>query len=41
VPAEVCRFTPVDRVFTRLGARDRIMHGTLWNSLTTVDPYNI
>jgi len=27
VPAEVCRFTPVDRVFTRLGARDRIMHG--------------
>lgn len=27
VPAEVCRFTPVDRVFTRLGARDRILHG--------------
>uniref|UniRef100_A0A7M5X3Q3 DNA mismatch repair proteins mutS family domain-containing protein n=2 Tax=Clytia hemisphaerica TaxID=252671 RepID=A0A7M5X3Q3_9CNID len=27
VPADVCRFTPVDRVFTRLGARDRIMHG--------------
>lgn len=27
VPAEVCRFTPVDRIFTRLGARDRILHG--------------
>jgi len=27
VPAEACRFTPVDRVFTRLGARDRILHG--------------
>eukprot|EP00112_Aurelia_sp_Birch-Aquarium-sp1_P001465 Seg1159.3 transcript_id=Seg1159.3/GoldUCD/mRNA.D3Y31 product="DNA mismatch repair protein Msh6" protein_id=Seg1159.3/GoldUCD/D3Y31 len=27
VPAEVCRFTPVDRVFTRLGAHDRILHG--------------
>ncbi|CAI9567775.1 unnamed protein product [Staurois parvus] len=27
VPAEVCRLTPVDRVFTRLGASDRIMAG--------------
>ncbi|XP_043838007.1 DNA mismatch repair protein Msh6 isoform X2 [Dromiciops gliroides] len=27
VPAEVCSFTPVDRVFTRLGASDRIMSG--------------
>ncbi|XP_001382177.3 DNA mismatch repair protein Msh6 [Monodelphis domestica] len=27
VPAEVCNFTPVDRVFTRLGASDRIMSG--------------
>ena len=27
VPAETCRFTPVDRVFTRLGAHDRILHG--------------
>ena len=27
VPAEVCRFTPVDRIFTRLGAQDRILHG--------------
>ncbi|XP_013373023.1 PREDICTED: DNA mismatch repair protein Msh6 [Chinchilla lanigera] len=27
VPAEVCRLTPVDRVFTRLGASDRIMSG--------------
>ncbi|XP_065063209.1 DNA mismatch repair protein Msh6-like [Rhopilema esculentum] len=27
VPAEMCRFTPVDRVFTRLGAHDRILHG--------------
>uniref|UniRef100_S4RVU6 DNA mismatch repair protein n=1 Tax=Petromyzon marinus TaxID=7757 RepID=S4RVU6_PETMA len=25
VPAEACRLTPVDRVFTRLGASDRIM----------------
>ena len=29
MPAEVCRFTPVDRVFTRLGAHDRILHGEL------------
>lgn len=28
VPAEGLRFTPVDRVFTRLGASDRIMSGT-------------
>jgi len=27
VPAESCRFSPVDRVFTRLGASDRIMTG--------------
>uniref|UniRef100_A0A8D0LCA5 DNA mismatch repair protein n=1 Tax=Sphenodon punctatus TaxID=8508 RepID=A0A8D0LCA5_SPHPU len=27
VPAEACRLTPVDRVFTRLGASDRIMSG--------------
>lgn len=28
VPAEKLRFTPVDRVFTRLGASDRIMAGS-------------
>lgn len=27
VPAEKCRLTPVDRVFTRLGAQDRILSG--------------
>ncbi|GAB1597711.1 DNA mismatch repair protein Msh6-like [Argonauta hians] len=27
VPAEKCQLTPVDRVFTRLGANDRIMAG--------------
>lgn len=27
VPAEECRLTPVDRIFTRLGASDRIMSG--------------
>ncbi|XP_068009766.1 DNA mismatch repair protein Msh6 isoform X2 [Melanerpes formicivorus] len=27
VPAEACRLTPIDRVFTRLGASDRIMSG--------------
>ncbi|ESO12543.1 hypothetical protein HELRODRAFT_187909 [Helobdella robusta] len=27
VPAEVCRLTPVDRIFTRLGASDHIMSG--------------
>ncbi|KAG8584178.1 hypothetical protein GDO81_008715 [Engystomops pustulosus] len=27
VPAEVCKLTPMDRVFTRLGASDRIMAG--------------
>ncbi|XP_064411708.1 DNA mismatch repair protein Msh6 isoform X2 [Latimeria chalumnae] len=27
VPAETCRLSPVDRVFTRLGASDRIMSG--------------
>jgi len=27
VPAEKCRLTPVDRLFTRLGADDRLMHG--------------
>lgn len=30
VPAEGLRFTPVDRVFTRLGASDRIMSGNLF-----------
>ena len=29
VPAEGCRLTPVDRVFTRLGARDNILSGEL------------
>ena len=29
VPAEKCRLTPVDRVFTRLGASDRIMSGKI------------
>ncbi|POI33273.1 hypothetical protein CIB84_002973 [Bambusicola thoracicus] len=32
VPAEVCRLTPIDRVFTRLGASDRIMSGEFLNS---------
>ncbi|XP_078664804.1 DNA mismatch repair protein Msh6-like isoform X1 [Branchiostoma floridae x Branchiostoma belcheri] len=27
VPAQSCRLTPIDRVFTRLGASDRIMSG--------------
>ena len=27
MPAEMCRPTPVDRIFTRLGASDRIMSG--------------
>jgi DNA mismatch repair protein MSH6 len=27
VPAESCRFTPVDRIFTRIGARDNIVGG--------------
>ena len=27
VPAEKCRLTPVDRIFTRMGARDNIMMG--------------
>ena len=27
VPADECRLTPVDRVFTRLGASDRILAG--------------
>ena len=27
VPAESCRLSPVDRMFTRLGASDRIMSG--------------
>ena len=27
VPAKSCRLTPVDRIFTRLGATDRIMAG--------------
>lgn len=31
VPAEVCRLTPIDRVFTRLGASDRIMSGEFVN----------
>lgn len=32
VPAEVCRLTPIDRVFTRLGASDRIMSGDFLKS---------
>lgn len=31
VPAESCRLTPVDRVFTRLGASDRILSGEFLN----------
>lgn len=31
VPAESCRLTPVDRVFTRLGASDRILSGEVLN----------
>lgn len=31
VPAESLRYTPVDRVFTRLGASDRIMAGNVKN----------
>ena len=27
VPASKCRLTPVDRIFTRLGARDNIVGG--------------
>ena len=27
VPAQRCRFSPVDRIFTRVGANDRIMQG--------------
>ena len=27
VPAQSCRLTPVDRIFTRVGAADRIMQG--------------
>ena len=27
VPAEQCTLTPADRIFTRLGAQDRIMSG--------------
>jgi len=27
IPAESCRLTPVDRIFTRVGASDRIMQG--------------
>ena len=27
VPAETCRLTPVDRIFTRVGASDRILAG--------------
>jgi DNA mismatch repair protein MSH6 len=27
VPAEKCILTPVDRIFTRLGASDRILEG--------------
>jgi DNA mismatch repair protein MSH6 len=35
IPAEACRLTPVDRVFTRLGASDRIMSGELFFFLHT------
>ena len=34
MPAEVCRLTPVDRIFTRLGATDRIMAGKYGSSLS-------
>lgn len=27
VPAEICRFSPVDRIFTRIGARDNLIAG--------------
>jgi len=27
VPAESCRLSPIDRIFTRVGANDRIMQG--------------
>jgi DNA mismatch repair protein MSH6 len=27
VPAEKCEITPVDRIFTRLGASDRLLMG--------------
>jgi len=27
VPAQTCRFTPVDRIFTRIGARDNLIAG--------------
>ena len=27
IPAESCRMTPVDKVFTRIGAQDRILEG--------------
>ena len=27
VPADSCRLTPVDRIFTRVGASDRILSG--------------
>jgi DNA mismatch repair protein MSH6 len=27
VPAQKCRLTPVDRIFTRIGASDRILEG--------------
>lgn len=36
VPAEVCRLTPVDRVFTRLGASDRIMAGNAFTYISYV-----
>lgn len=35
VPAETCRLTPIDRVFTRLGASDRIMAGECLTQLHT------
>lgn len=30
IPAASCRLTPVDRVFTRLGASDRILSGKFY-----------
>ena len=39
VPAEQCSLSPVDRVFTRLGASDRIMAGTIALA-TTFDPFD-
>ena len=39
VPADKCRLTPVDRIFTRLGASDNIMAGN--NDMHTLSTFNI